>query len=178
MQAGWGIGVLASVLWEFVIFSPFNLLLQALLQVSAANRVAIRKREREREEKEKLAKQARQNDRWKNSGEARSELAGPGKSEVGSSVTGDLLMEDVELSEAELEKSKKRLEAALRKDLPTLVDSFFRKHYPGDGDIPFDEFQEDLGDLGVRTLNPDLKVSSTPNPLNPKPKFHTPNLKP
>jgi len=33
---------------------------------------------------------------------------------------------NLQLSEAELEKSKQRLEAALRKDLPTLVDSFFR----------------------------------------------------
>ncbi|KAJ1479689.1 hypothetical protein T484DRAFT_1813437, partial [Baffinella frigidus] len=164
-QAAWGIAVLASVLWEFVIFSPFNLFLQALLQeliifspfniflqallqISAAIRAAVRKREREREQEEKNARKDRFNDRWKYSGGARTERTWPAKSEVGSTVTGDIVMDDFELSAKDLDEAKRRLETTLRKDLPTLVDSFFRKHYPGDGDIPFDEFREDLGDLG------------------------------
>jgi hypothetical protein len=145
-QSAWAVGTAGSVVWQLLIISPVAIGVQAFVQIHRAITDAIAAREHEREKEEQVRRRDRRRGRvaaeaWAlQEAElhgARAQMApgaaerGPGKQEVASS-----LAPGAAATPGDAGAARRRLEVAMRRDLPGLVDGFFRKFYPGDGRNP------------------------------------------
>ena len=140
-QSAWAVGTAGSVVWQFFIISPVAIGVQAFVQIHRAITDAIAAREHEREKEEQLRRRDRRRGRVAAEAWALQEAElhgarapverGPGKQEVSSS-----LAPGAAAAPGDTGAARRRLEAAIRRDLPRLVDAFFRKFYPGDGPAP------------------------------------------